>query len=533
MSLKILAYSGGRAIRPAALLALLLFVAVPAAAGLPIQPDPVVEAQVDSLVRAAVAHAYDGRLDIGLETIDLAGKIAPRDPRIGLTRFRLLRENYPVGVFEKERARRQEGALLHELDDAIAMCDSMLELDENDAAAYLYRGWAYINKAQTLLIARRMRAAAGSSRDGKNDFDKFYELHPEGDPDAATVFGSFLYFADTLPGFFKFIRWLVRVPGGDRERGLELMEEGAAGRGYTYPDAVLMLAVTYYLFDGNLEDSARMLDEAVREYPNHPWVVEYGCSMSFLYPELTGRATAVEAALLDGWNDTTRGWDEAVRYRLLWSLGRQFAQLGDYGEALSSMTAIVVVAPAEPFWIAPSVHLSAISLAGYLGRTHDVEWLCERVPDEERYKELSDGYKTACGRVENERDVAAFNAMGPVRTALYDGSVDEAARLLDEAIALGSGSLDARFMQAEVARVSGFENEAAVIYVTVALDAESAGRRMIQIQSLVRLGEIHIGQENFDAAKNAYEKAAEAERETTMFANFLRGRIRYIERQQD
>ncbi len=526
-------YDGGPILRLAAVLVLLLLAATPAGAGLPVQPDPAVEARLDSLVRAAVNHAYDGRLDLGLETVDLAEELAPRDPRIGLTRFRLLRENYPIGVFEKERARRQEGALLHELDHAIAMCDSMLELDENDAAAYLYRGWAYINKAQTLLIARHMRAAAGSSRNGKSDFDKFYELHPEGDPDAATVLGSFLYFADTLPGFFKFIRWLVRLPGGDRERGLELMEEGAAGRGYTYPDAVLMLAVTYYLFDGNLEDSARLLDDAVREYPHHPWVVEYSCSMSFLFPELTGRATAVEAALLDGWNDTTRGWDEAVRYRILWSLGRQFSQLGDYDDALSSMTAIAADAPAEPFWVAPSSHLSAISLAARLGRSLDVAWLCERVPGEERYRELSDGYKAACGWVADEREAAAFYAMGPVRTALYEGRVDEAALLLDETIASGSGSIDAGFMQAEVARITGFESEAAEIYAEVALEAESEGRSTMQIQSLVRLGEIHIGRGEFDAAREAYEKAADAASETTMFANYLRGRLRYIERQKD
>jgi tetratricopeptide (TPR) repeat protein len=507
--------------------------AAPAVAGLPVQPDPAVEARLDSLVRAAVNHAYDGRLDLAMETVDLAEELAPRDPRVGLTRFRLLRENYPIGVFDKERARRQEAALLHELDHTIAMCDSMLELDENDAAAYLYRGWAYINKAQTLLIARHMRAAAGSSRHGKSDFDKFYELHPEGDPDAATVLGSFLYFADTLPGFFKFIRWLVRLPGGDRERGLELMEEGAAGRGYTYPDAVLMLAVTYYLFDGNLEDSARMLDQAVRDYPHHPWVVEYSCSMSFLFPELTGRAAAVETALLDGWNDTTRGWDEAVRYRILWSLGRQFTQLGDYEEALSSMTAIAADAPAEPFWIAPTSHLSAISLAARLGRSLDAAWLCERIPDEERYKELSDGYKSACGWVADDREAVAFNAIGAVRNALYEGSVDEAARLLDQVVASGASGLDTRYMQAEVDRVSGLEDEAEEIYAAVALEAESAGRRTMQIQSLVRLGEIHIGRGEFDAAREAYEKAADAESETTMVANFLRGRLRYIERQKD
>jgi len=307
----------------AALVAVLVCSFDPAAAGLPVQPDPVLEAKVDSLVRAAVDHAFAGRLDLGLRAVDVAQQIAPRDPRIGLTRFRLLRENYPVGVFEKERARKQEPALIRELEHSIAICDSMLELDKENAAAYLYRGWAYMNKAQTQLIARRLRAAAGSSRHGKGDFDRFYEYHPDGDPDAATVLGAFLFYADTLPGFFKFIRWLVRVPGGDRERGLELLEEGAAGRGYTYPDAMLVLAVTYYLFDGNLEDSSRMLGDAVARYPRHPWVVEYSCSMSYLFPEITGQAISYESNLLDGWNDTTRGWAETVRYPLRWSLGRQ------------------------------------------------------------------------------------------------------------------------------------------------------------------------------------------------------------------
>ncbi|MCK4776222.1 MAG: hypothetical protein KAT30_15615, partial [Candidatus Krumholzibacteria bacterium] len=69
-------------------------------AGLPVQPDPAVEARVDSLVRVAVDFAFAGRLDLGLSTVDLAEEIAPRDPRIGLTRYRLLRENYPTGMYE-------------------------------------------------------------------------------------------------------------------------------------------------------------------------------------------------------------------------------------------------------------------------------------------------------------------------------------------------------------------------------------------------------------------------------------------------
>jgi tetratricopeptide (TPR) repeat protein len=526
-------YVRGGASPMVAFLAIMAFTANPAGAGLPVQPDPVVEAKVDSLVRAAVDHTFAGRLDIGLQTVDFAEEIAPRDPRIGLTRYRLLRENYPVSVFEKERAREQEPALIHELDNTIAVCDSMLEIDEANAAAYLYRGWAYISKAQIQLIARRLRAAAGSSRHGKNDFDKFYEYHPDGDPDAATVFGAFLYYADTLPGFFKFIRWLVRVPGGDRERGLALLKEGTTGRGYTYPDAVLVLGVTYFLFDGNLEESSRMLQDAVARYPHHPWIVEYSCSMSYLFPEFTGQAVAYESAVLDGWNDTTRGWDDAVRYRLMWSLGRQYRQLGDYDAALEKMSAIVVESPVDPYWIAPNTQLSAIALAGNLGRVHDVKWLCGRIPDEKRYEQMEKSFATACGSVAVGEQGQAYATLGPVRIALYSGNVDEAGRLLQETVARFGSTTDTRFLEAEIARHGGRFEEAAGLYEGVAADALETGQRALRVQSLVRLGEIYIYYGDYDAAKDVYEAAKEAESRSTMLSNFIRGRIRHIERQKN
>ena len=120
-----------RGIFAAVALAILALTASRVTAGLPVQSDPVLEARVDSLMRAAVDHVYAGRLDLGLRTVDLAEEIAPRDPRVALTRYRLLRENYPTGMYEKSRAQKQAPPLLAELEHAIAICDSMLEIDED------------------------------------------------------------------------------------------------------------------------------------------------------------------------------------------------------------------------------------------------------------------------------------------------------------------------------------------------------------------------------------------------------------------
>jgi tetratricopeptide (TPR) repeat protein len=552
----------GRRLTFAVLAWVFLLLAPAARAGLPVQPDPDLEAKVDSLIRVAVDHAFAGRLDIGFAAVDLAAELAPRDPRIGITRFRLLRENYPVGVYQKKTAREQEPALLRELERTIAICDSMLEVNDKNPAAYMYRGWAYINKAQTHLIARRMRATAGASRKGKSDFDKFYEYHPQGDPDAATVLGAYLFYADTLPGFFKFIRWLIRVPGGDREKGLELLREGAAGRGYTYPDAELVLAVTYYLFDGDFENSRQMLQDARKSYARHPWVVEYSSSLAFLHPEMTGSTIASLTGVVDGWGENTRGWDESVRYRLTWSRAQMYRQLGGYDRALEDMEQLVDESPAVPFWVAPHAHVAAIELAGDLGRTGDVDRLCRKVPDDQRYRGVRDRAESACGRASDSHDAAVFAALCDVRVELYSGRVDEADDLLRRTIGQYGDGINSRYLEAEVARCSGRPGDALEIYADVedriaratkkpkgrsvrrgrdaveeetpeAQAAQATNIRVIRVQTLLHMGEICIERRDYEGAMKFYEKAKDVEPRETMYANMIRGRIRYIERQTD
>lgn len=492
------------------------------------------EARVDSLVRVAVDHAFDGRLDLGLEAVDLAEEAAPRDPRVGLTRYRLLRENYPTGVYERSRARQQAPELMAALEHTIAVCDSMLELDEDNAAAYLYRGWAYINKAQTNLIARHMRATAGDCRRGKGDLDKFYEYHPEGDPDAATVLGAYLFYADTLPGFFKFISWIIRVPGGDRERGLALLREGAAGDGYTSSDAELVLAVSYYLFDGNLEDAAKMLESAVQRYPRHPWVVEYASSMSYIYPERTDASIAAESVVLDGWGDTTRGWLDAVQYRLRWTRARLNRQLGRYDVALAQMESIVDESPPWPHWITARTHMEAIELAVSTGRTEIADRLCRKVPDDGRYAPYKQSIELDCGGRSELATTAAPRDYAEIRGKLYAGRVAEAARLLDEAVASNGDALEGRFLRAEIARYQGHLAEAIDAYEEVERTAEDAdfhdGARALSVHALQRMGEIYLQLGYHEDAERCYQRARELESPDTMLSNLISGRLRYIER---
>jgi tetratricopeptide (TPR) repeat protein len=528
-------------------LAVLVTFAAGARAGLPVQADPFVEAQIDSLVRAAVDHAYEGRLDLGLKTVDLAESIAANDPRIGLTRYRLLRENYPVSVYQKERARARAPALLKALAQTIAFCDSVLAEDETNATAYLYRAWAYINKAQTDLVAGHMRAAASASRNGKSDFDKFYEYHPEGDPDAATVLGSYLFFADTLPGFFKFIRWLIRVPGGDRVRGIALVRKGAAGDGYTSQDARMVLGVIYYLFDGNLEQAGPILTKERSRYPNYPWLVEYTSSMSFVNPAMAKASERAVSRVLDGWGTTTRGWDPAIRCRMEWRRARLLYQLGEHDRSLAAMADIVDERPWRAPWIVPVVRTAAMETAGRMGLSDDVERWCSQQPAERQTKHDTRHIRRGdqgpvCPPVYDADGIDAFAGLGRVRGALYSGRVREAGALHAKTASRYGESLESRYLAGELARSDGRQAQAIAIFEALQDDANEVYRstpvgnawvRDLRVQTLVQLGELYIQNGEIESAQRSYKRARETEPEITLYANLIRGRLRHLERIMD
>jgi len=515
----------------AALAMMLVLCPVLARAGVPVQADSSLEARVGSLIRASVDEAYAGRLDRALQVLDEAQALAPRDPRIGVARYARFFENFPFGVFEKERARAQAAPLVSELTRVIGICDSILSVDENNKAAFLYRGWAYLNRSQTYVIMRNTRPAIGDARRGKSDLDKFYALHGQADPDAATLLGGYLYFADTLPGFFKFLGWLIGVPGGDREKGLGLLEEGATGNGLAHKDAGIVLAVTRLVFDGDIERAAVFIDERVREYPLHPWGVEYYCLLAFFYPERTAAAIEAINRALDGWGDTVRGWEEPAHLRLLWMRARLYRQAGRYDDALADLDRIMESTSPWPHYVPPSAHVAAIEIEGELGRWDAQERWCARIPKEdERYDERRDELSRACARTKDSTAAAVFVELGRVREMLYRGDLAEAERLLVQAETAHGSNAGTNYLRGELARQSGRNEDALESFERAAAMAEKAGSKGLRLQALLGLGEIYLSRGDFSSAKRRYQKAEEIEPENTTLGAAIRARLRHIER---
>jgi tetratricopeptide (TPR) repeat protein len=504
----------------------------PATAALPAQDDPAVEAHADSLLRSVWVHLYDGRLDLARRAAERVAVLVPGDPRVGLAHFRVLRVDFPDDVHEEERAKRQMPAIMAVLDGSIAQCDSMIAGGSHLAAAYLYRGWSHMMKAQTHAIAGEYWSAGSESRKGKKDLNRFYELHPAGDPDASAIWGGYLYFADILPGIVKFLKWIIRVPGGDKEQGLALLEEATRGDGYTQRDTELVLGVIYYLFEGRVKLGATMFERLARMYPWHPRLVELRASTSLLYPESTMEALAIESRVIEQWNERVRGWNDLFFYRLRWSRARLRHQVGEYDEAMRELRAIAEQQPPHPFWITPRSVLSLADLELNLGRRDTAQIYCARILDDPALERYHDAAEELCEKQPAAREIAVFTELGPARQALYGGDLAGARELLDRLILRHGHDVRLRFFEAELARLQKQFDVSETAYREVVKQAEGDGLEPLRMVSLLRIGEMNIERRQYEAAEVTYKEARKMEPRATMLGTMIRGRLRFLAEQK-
>ncbi len=513
----------------AATLVAALGVASAACAAFPVQDDPWREAQIDSLVRAVVVRVYEGRLDLAQEAIEAAAAIDPGDPRIGLYRFRVARENYPDEMTEVDRARRREPALLAMLEQTIAAGDSLLEHHpQKSAAGYLYRGWGKMMKAQVHAIARHFKDAAFTGKSARKDFDRFYELVPKGDPDADTVLGAFLYFTDIIPGFVKFLNWIIRIPNGDRERGLELIARGASGNGYTWIDAKVLQTFIFYMFEGRTDESRAALAEYIRDYPLQPRIVELYANAGYLFPDGTTEPLDAVDWAIENFGREIRGWDKLYQHRLRIARARLYEVHGRYEDAIEEYGIVIEHGSREPKWLVPVAKRARISIRLALGDpAAAVE--CDRFLANEYYDDFHNSVEALCEYPRSPRSSALHVAVAPVRGALYGGRLDHAADLL-EGLEEFEGEAELEHLRGELFRLTGEPGRAAPHFaraLDLLGDERPPGPR---IRAAMRLGDSHFGAGQLREARDAYETTTDWVAKRTTLGTLLRGRVDFFER---
>ncbi|MBZ5535031.1 MAG: DUF3808 domain-containing protein, partial [Acidobacteriia bacterium] len=99
----------------------------------------------------------------------------------------------------------------------------------------------------------------------------FPELLDPNFKDALLGLGAYNYYVEEYGGIYKPLRFLIRLPAGDRRRGIQQLEEASQVDGFISTEAKFFL-VSIYLRDSQKRyaDAERMLHDLTEKYPNNP-----------------------------------------------------------------------------------------------------------------------------------------------------------------------------------------------------------------------------------------------------------------------
>jgi len=458
---------------------------------------------------------------------------AAGEPLFHIMRARCYQEFIPMDDANHGVARERSAPALEDLDRCIDVCTQRLEDGSGDDKLVLYRGWALMVKAYARSMTRDMFSAAREAKKGKKDLEAYLAAHP-GDPTAAGLLGTFLYFADTIPSAFKFLSKVLLLPTGDREKGLENLETAVRSGGLLETEWKFALYNIYFYFEGRFEEGLAGLQELNRRYPEYGrTVIPLAVSRPYTPTTAANSDELVETAVDRMYGAPNRDVDWNALY-----LVQMYRAYGDRYCSLSRMTevrlrSLIHESPRHPDWLSAYAQLELGRLLASRGARDDAAALFQTV---KAYQGFDLQRKEADILL---RDIEKFGHLFDqpplpdtdewVR-AVYSGSPDSLPAVRARFAALAPGSVAAKFYVAECDLLSG-EFDAALegFEAVISVDAP-AWDHAYQMFASTRIAEIY-------AARGYYKTAARYQGiALTYYHNeylvdwVVEGRKRYFER---
>ncbi|MCA1649978.1 MAG: hypothetical protein LC753_06720 [Acidobacteria bacterium] len=138
-----------------------------------------------------------------------------------------------------------------------------------DAESWFYLGGAYAARVQWRVLRNEKLAAARDGKRIKTALERAVTLDPDLD-DAYFGIGMYKYYADVAPTAAKLLRYLLLLPGGDRDEGLaEMLRARNKGR-LLQGEADYQLHVIYLWYERQTARALEMLRGLQERYPGNP-----------------------------------------------------------------------------------------------------------------------------------------------------------------------------------------------------------------------------------------------------------------------
>jgi tetratricopeptide (TPR) repeat protein len=262
------------------------------------------------------------------------------------------------------RSPARDPGFLRRSDEAIALAEAWAERAPDHAEAWFYLGAAYGARAQFEgLRGERLAAARDGSRI-KASLERAVVLDPELH-DARFGIGLYHYYADVAPPAARILRWILLLPGGDRERGLREMLDARENSQLLRDEADYQLHQIYLWYEDNTPGALAILHRLAEAHPSNPLFPQRIAEIEDAH--LSDHAASLETwrRLLDAATSGRVAEPRLAETRARLGLARELDHLFETDAAIEQLRHVIAAAPDAPYG---SASLARLLLAQALDR---------------------------------------------------------------------------------------------------------------------------------------------------------------------
>jgi tetratricopeptide (TPR) repeat protein len=476
--------------------------------------------------RAILELLYNDRPDSARILADEFVANHPDDPFPLLMIARVMRETMSDQDDDKKLIEAGAKPIMAYLNSAIELCDSALESRDADPIYNLYRGWAWMFKAQLDALSANYWGAGRSAKKGKGDLERYLALHPD-DPDASGILGTFLYFADTLPAALKIIKSLFLMPGGDSKEGLRLLNHAASHEGILTVDHRIILAAVYTVFEGRFEDGTKLFTGLLDRYPSYVRLVEpIGMLASFLpgeIHEVQDLETRMIARHAGGHAaDVDEDMIERIRYHLLYS----YMFFNPPEQAIRGFVELANDNPKRPDWLQPLSMMNLGVIFANTGQKDKARQVFQTIISSDAMDRFHDVAGTMLDHLDDGEGM--LNGVYPrLVGAIYDARLSESRSLIQEFIRANGENVYSDFYRGEIELLAANRADAEAAYRS-ALDRSVAPfAQVYQMMAAIRIAEIRGAEKDYRGAAEMLDRALKYYHKEFLVDMLIKGRKRF------
>jgi tetratricopeptide (TPR) repeat protein len=217
---------------------------------------------------ATVARAYDLILDADFDGLKkVLPSTCPPAPLAACRGLEALNLWWQIQLDLDDHS--LDSAFVAAVERAIDEAVRMTTAEPARAESWFYLGAAYGVRAQYRVYRSDRLAAARDGKRIKESLEKALALDPAMH-DAEFGIGMYRYYAGVAPAMFRFLRFLLLLPGGDRQGGLEQLERAARLGVLVKGEAQYQIQVLYLWYERKSKEALAIIRDLQQRYPHNP-----------------------------------------------------------------------------------------------------------------------------------------------------------------------------------------------------------------------------------------------------------------------